>query len=405
MALGDYTARVIQAVLRLEVNDLKSRRDLYNLLRTEIGRELDDSDPPLDPHEIDLNRRLLEFTIRCIEADLRRDYDIAGPDYEPDGLAQFRDSLEERAGQIAVREQQVVAREAAITARLSPVESFEDPEALLRLMSIIARVDEKSRFADPTVRWPPRRVVWHALLLRRIHETAAASQIALLWVVIEPALLIGAIIIGYTLIGTSYILNMEVAAFAVLGVVTWGMLRVVSTRASNMMVVVTEMTGMPPVSPLDVCITEGLLDLLIYTGVLTLCLTAVVLLDLGQLPASFLFTGLAWLALWANGLGLAFLLAYWFRYWPYARRVIPVIFRGFSLISGLLFVSEQLPDDYRRYAVWNPLLHGLQLLRSAYFAGYKSEDASLLYFGTWTIGLVLVALMAERVMRPELEPR
>src|SRR4051794_12913191 len=110
MALRDSTAMVIRAVLALEVNDLKSRRGVYNQLRIEIAQELGDMESVLDPHEIDLNSRLLEHTIRCIESDLRKDYDIAGPDYVPEGLEKVREGLEERADQIALRERQVVAR-------------------------------------------------------------------------------------------------------------------------------------------------------------------------------------------------------------------------------------------------------------------------------------------------------
>jgi capsular polysaccharide transport system permease protein len=405
MALRDYTARVIRAVLALEVNDLKSRREVYNQLRIEIAQELGDMESVLDPHEIDLNSRLLEHTIRCIESDLRKDYDIAGPDYVPEGLEKVREGLEERADQIALRERQVVARNSIATARGAPAESFEDEDALLRLSSLIAQSDEKSRFADPQSNWPPRRVIWYALLLRRLHETAAASRIAIFWVVLEPVFLIGVVIIGYALIGITYILNMEVAAFAVLGVVPWGMLRVVSRSASNAMTRRTEINNLPPISPLDVCIAEGVLDMLIYTGVLMICLTVVVMLGLAQPPASYLFTGLSWFMLWVNAIALAVLLGHWYLYWPYGRRVAPVIFRGFSMISGLAFVSEQLPSGYREYAVWNPFMHGLQFLRSAYFVAYKSEDASLMFFGSWTIALIVVALLAERAMRPDVVPR
>lgn len=405
MALGDYTERVIRAVLALEVNDLKSRRELYNKLRIDVAQELGDMESVFDPHEIELNARLLEFTIRCIEADLRRDYDIGSPDYAPEGLAKFRESLEERADQIAVRERQVVARNSILTARGAPADAFGDSEALLRLSNLIARIDEKSRFANPELNWPPRRVIWYALLLRRLHETAAASRIAIFWVVLEPAFLIGAVIFGYAMIGISYVLNMEVAAFAVLGVVPWGLLRVVSRSASNMMVRRTDINNLPPVSPLDVCIAEGILDMMIYTGVLVICLTVVVLLGLARPPASYLFTGLSWFMLWVNAISLAVVMGYWFLYWPYARRVTPVIFRAFSIVSGLAFVTEQLPSSYREYAVWNPFVHGLQFLRSAYFIEYHSEDASLAFFGVWTIGLIVIALLAERAMRPDVVPR
>jgi hypothetical protein len=46
----------------------------------------------------------------------------------------------------------------------------------------------------------------------------------------------------------------------------------------------------------------------------------------------------------------------------------------------------------------------MQLLRSAYFAAYDSHDASLGYFLTALVFMMVVALAAERLARPNVQP-
>ena len=46
----------------------------------------------------------------------------------------------------------------------------------------------------------------------------------------------------------------------------------------------------------------------------------------------------------------------------------------------------------------------MQLLRSAYFEAYESHDASLGYFLTSLVFLMVVALAAERLARPNVQP-
>ena len=51
------------------------------------------------------------------------------------------------------------------------------------------------------------------------------------------------------------------------------------------------------------------------------------------------------------------------------------IFRVGFFFSGVVVVSEQFPEHFRVFLVWNPVLHIMQLLRTEYFVEYRSIDA------------------------------
>ena len=91
-------------------------------------------------------------------------------------------------------------------------------------------------------------------------------------------------------------------------------------------------------------------------------------------------------------------------FWHFFLRLAPVIERFLQIFSGVFFVSEQLPEHLRPWMLWLPFAHGMQLLRSAYFDAYASQDASLGYFLTSLVFLMVLALAAERLARPNVQP-
>ena len=75
-----------------------------------------------------------------------------------------------------------------------------------------------------------------------------------------------------------------------------------------------------------------------------------------------------------------------------------------QIVSSVVLVTEQLPTEYRPYLLWSPLAHAMQLLRSAYFEGYKSEDAVPHYFFIGFGVLVIAAVVAQWSVRPRSVP-
>jgi len=91
-------------------------------------------------------------------------------------------------------------------------------------------------------------------------------------------------------------------------------------------------------------------------------------------------------------------------FWPFFLRLAPIIERFLQIFAAVFFVSEQLPEHLRPWMLWSPFAHGMQLLRSAYFEAYQSHDASLGYFLTSLVFLMMVGLIGERLARPNVQP-
>ena len=90
--------------------------------------------------------------------------------------------------------------------------------------------------------------------------------------------------------------------------------------------------------------------------------------------------------------------------WPFFLRTAPVIERALQIFSGVFFVSDQLPVEFRQYVLWSPFMHALELMRADYFGSYEPADANPQYFALCLGVLVCIAFAAERSLRSRSHP-
>jgi capsular polysaccharide transport system permease protein len=382
---------LLREITKLAVNNQSSRREVYQRCRDALAagaKNLDNDDPV----EYTYREQLLEWTIRCLEKDIRNGIDVYSDDYFPNELADVDRKLKQR-----VRETRERAR---ATARDNPVVDEADGEVVAAFRHLLQSIDSPHG-ADIA---PSRLNVLKALVIRSTHLAASDSKIAMVWIILEPAFLISAVIITYWLFGVKQIFNMDVAPFAVIGSVTWYLLRSASIKVASAVGRARAMLTLPPVTPFDMALCEGLMSLLICSGVLIIDLFLAYILGIGAIPSDPLTFLVYWLGMWMMATGIGLCMGYIFLLWPYAKRVTPVVWRALSVFSGVLFVAEQLPTAYQQILLLNPLMHGLQLLRSSYFAGYRTEISSPSYFFLFVVLFFVLGLMCERRSRPRLLP-
>ena len=71
--------------------------------------------------------------------------------------------------------------------------------------------------------------------------------------------------------------------------------------------------------------------------------------------------------------------------------------------SGVLFMPDAIPEQFRKILIWNPLLHGVEWMREAYYSDYHSSALSksyILYVGAL---FLFFGLALERTFRKFLQ--
>ncbi|MGE8637319.1 MAG: sugar ABC transporter permease [Achromobacter sp.] len=357
---------------------------------------------------VELKRRQLRSLIRLLEQDLRAAVAVHQPGYVPDGLTELNDRLVEGYARRVQLRQASEARDArrraseldiAFDIDLPAAESRERAE----LRRDLARLHSAQSGRRRTLGWS-RMAAFVPLLTLQLHLINQESRVAPLWMLVGPVVLLCIISSLYFLTGVHFIMGMDVATFSLLGATTWIMVRQVILRSSTTYVSSRSLLNLEAVSPLILALVQVFLYITVYGLVLTLLIVIGNSLGLITLPDDWRGVAAYFTLMGLGGAAIGLLFGALATRWPYFLRFGAVIERFLQLFASVFFVSEQLPQVYRGYVLWSPFAHGMQLLRSSYFSGYSSSDASLPYLLTALVLLGAAGLGVERLVRCDVQP-
>lgn len=387
-------------------DSVAARRAVYDAIQSELDEAV--VRHGADEMVADFSRRRLRLIVRLLEHDIRTDVAVFEPGYMPAKLVEEDLRLNAAHERRVQRRRQEEAQEArrhasrndiALEISLSPAEAG-DLEILRDRMRGLhlghaPRRDDEGGGGLRTL---------FALFIYQLQVMHGESRFALVWALIGPVVLLTLITSMYIILGTHYIMGMDVLTFSMVGATTWIMFRQVTLRTSTAYVSARGLLNVPGVTPLMCAVVHSFLYTTVYLVVLGVLITAGHALNLVTLPdnvAGFI-AFVVLMGIFGGALGVLF--GAISTVWRFFLRVAPIIERFLQLFSSVFLVSEQLPEQYRPWVLWSPLAHGMQLLRSAYFTNYTSQDANLGYFLIALVFMIVVAWAAQRLVRSDVQP-
>jgi capsular polysaccharide transport system permease protein len=146
-----------------------------------------------------------------------------------------------------------------------------------------------------------------------------------------------------------------------------------------------------PVDPVLVrCFVEGTLK----TVILFLFVAVTGLLGIDIFPDAFVAALVAWLVLWLLGAGAGLILSAASRLVPEVGMIARITTLPLLILSGAILPLNYLPHDILAYLMWNPVVHGLELLRGMFIAGYRPlTGTDPLYLGFWVVFMLFLGLV------------
>jgi capsular polysaccharide transport system permease protein len=146
-------------------------------------------------------------------------------------------------------------------------------------------------------------------------------------------------------------------------------------------------------------IGRGVLELLCSCTVAILLLLILWISGIDVVPQNLLQA--------AYALGVSLLLGVGFGFINAVIAVgIPGWVIGYSLVivlmwvtSGIMFVPSDMPEMIKDIVSYNPILHCVEWMRSAYFEAYSTDVLDKEYVLCWGAGSLSVGLIAERFLR------
>ncbi len=167
-----------------------------------------------------------------------------------------------------------------------------------------------------------------------------------------------------------------------------------------------QLLAFPQVTTFDVLLATIIIE---FAATLFVFVSLVVGISLLDVPPNIedplmLLIGIFLLGITGAGVGLIF--GSLSPLYPSLKTITnPLLGRPLFITSGIFFSAEMLPAGLREYALYNPLLHMVEIVRSAFFIEFESRYIDWHYACLFALGLFLCGLLCHQVFRNEVMKR
>ena len=249
--------------------------------------------------------------------------------------------------------------------------------------------------------WPQAGRVVKALFIREANTRAGYRGLGLLWAMAEPLMHVLLLVAIFRYSSAHRVHADDYVPFVALGVSVYLLFRQVLDRCSTAVDANSALFLYPQVLPLLAVFARFLLEAVLQVVALSLGLAAAML----WMP-SISFPHPEYMAVSAFGLltltlGLGMTVsALTFRF-PALKRALPTLIRPLYFLSAVFYPLAALTGS-ARILEWNPLAHGIELLRQGALSGYQAPQASIAYLLGWALAAITIGLGAQFLMRKEM---
>jgi capsular polysaccharide transport system permease protein len=225
--------------------------------------------------------------------------------------------------------------------------------------------------AVPRTGFQIQRDVIYALVLREMGSRFGKSRVGFLWVLAEPVAHLVFPIVMFSFIRDRSLAGVEYPVFLVYGFLPFLLFKTICTQTMEGTNTSRGLLSYRQVLLMDVFIARALAYCAIEAIVFAIVLSGLALLAYDVLPpAPIELAGVLLLSV-ALGFGLGLLFAALSSIVPDARAVIRILFMPLYFASGVLFPVSRFPDAWVDALAWNPVLHLVEMSRSAGIEHYK----------------------------------
>jgi capsular polysaccharide transport system permease protein len=242
--------------------------------------------------------------------------------------------------------------------------------------------------------------VMRAVILRDMRTRFFNHGLGFLLVIFWPLAHLFLLLTIYSLLGRRAPYGESLYTFFVSGLVPTLSFMYVSRQMATSLVANRPMLSFPVVHVTDVIFARALLEIL---GSFMMAMAVVLLLFLigeNVVPVDLPNAVAALCATMFLAVGVGSLVSLLAVALPATLLFYFLIVLVVYLLSGTLFVPAHLPERIIGILSWNPVMHGVEWMRSAYFIGYPTQVLDKDYLLSFAAISLLAGLGLERALRP-----
>lgn len=231
----------------------------------------------------------------------------------------------------------------------------------------------------------------YAFIIREFQRKYDKGYFRYFSIILGPAVQLIIMVTIFTIMGTKSVVGLSIPLFVLTGLLPYGFF----TSAGNCLTIVSgnrALLSYKQVKIIDTILSSILMELMVtftvFSGGIFICWYLgmhVVIYNPLSLLLSFIL--LFWLTF-----SLALLLSVVGFYFAEFNYAIQVVFRALFYISGVFFSIENIPVQYQKYVLWNPLLQIIEFIRFSFISFNLPYELSYLYLFKCTLVIFLLGL-------------
>jgi capsular polysaccharide transport system permease protein len=234
------------------------------------------------------------------------------------------------------------------------------------------------------------------MFIREALARTMADRMAWFWMLLEPiAMVLLMLVVRTVVLGRMrHIDGAEFIPWMIVGLLGFYLVRENMMRPIGAIDANKGLFAYRQVKPIDPVLVRCYLEGLLKSFIFILFIIGATLLGFELIPAAPLEGIFVWFSLWCLGLSAGLIFSVLAGMVPEIGKVLRIISMPLLIISGVIFPLNFLPHELLVYVMWNPIVHGLESLRGAFFPLYRPiTGTSLLYLWYWILGMATLGLM------------
>lgn len=149
------------------------------------------------------------------------------------------------------------------------------------------------------------------------------------------------------------------------------------------------------VTPTDTVLMRGVLEGVLMCVVVSVILAGLLLLGHDIVPMDPLYLFLAFFGLWLLGCAVGLIVSVVSELAPEFRNIVNMVMMPIYFVSGVLVPVASVPEPYRDWFLFNPIVHGLDAARFGFAPHYHSVPGLSL---SYLYAIALVGIFAGLVL-------
>ena len=237
--------------------------------------------------------------------------------------------------------------------------------------------------------------VLFALVLRELSASDSRASLGFFWLILEPVAAMVLLTLIFSLMNRTPPLGTNFPLFYVTGLLPFQMYTQISTKSATAVRFSKPLLGFPAVTAVDAilarCIVSITLNVMLFAAMIVIVIFGYglnVIVDYGRLAESLALSAIL-------GMGIGVFNVVPFLASPTYGNIWSILNRPMMLLSGVIFLHDDLPPWAQDLLWWNPVVHVVGMMRQAFYPSYAGSYVSATYvvlvaLGTFAFGLLMM---------------